>query len=172
MDLIYAKTQEIELITERIFNVIDEVKRLQFARLKDKNIDLIIEGEDCVLDIDKDLITMALSNLVENAIKASKNNSKIYIKICIIQNKTYISVVDLGLGIAKEHLDKLWQPFYVVDKARSRKNNGAGIGLSICKKIAEVHSADIKISSDLGIGTEVTLIFNNSSTEINDKLVN
>ncbi|NRT86570.1 sensor histidine kinase [Clostridium beijerinckii] len=172
MDLIYAKTQEIKLIPEKIFNVIDEVRRLISVKLKDKNIDLIIEGNDCVLDIDKDLIAMALTNLVENAIKASKNNSKIYIKICIIQNKTYISVVDSGLGIAKEHLDKLWQPFYVVDKARSRKNNGAGIGLSICKKIAEVHNADIKISSDLGIGTEVTLIFNNSVTKINDKLVN
>ena len=100
---------------------------------------------------------------MENAIKASENNSKVYIKVSVIQDKTCIYVVDSGAGMAKEHLDKIWQPFYIVDKARSRKNNGAGIGLSICKKIAEVHNADIKIDSELGRGTEVTIIFNHSS---------
>jgi signal transduction histidine kinase len=82
--------------------------------------------------VDKDLIEMALCNLMDNAIKASENNS-------------------------------IWQHFYVVDKARSRKSNGAGIGLSICKKIAEVHNSDIKINSELGKGAEVTLNFNNST---------
>lgn len=160
MDLIYAKTQEIKLTPEKIMSVIDEAKKLLFVKLKEKNIDLIIEGEDCILYMDKDLIKMALCNLVENAIKASENNSKIYLKVSVLNDKTVISIEDLGSGISKEHLDKVWQPFYVVDKARSRKNNGAGIGLSICKKIAEVHNADIKINSELGRGTEVTIIFN------------
>ena len=76
----------------------------------------------------------------------------------------------MGSGISKEHLDKIWQPFYVVDKARSRKSNGAGIGLSICKKIAEVHNADIKITSELGIKTEVTMIFTNFITSIDKSI--
>ncbi len=58
----------------------------------------------------------------------------------------------------------------VVDKARSRKSNGAGIGLSICKKIAEVHNADIKITSELGIKTEVTMIFTNFVTSIDKSI--
>lgn len=162
MDLIYAKTQEIKLIPEKIIDIIDEAKRLLFVKLNDKNIDLIIEGEDYILDVDRDLIKIAICNLVENAIKASENNSKIYLKVSDLNNKTSISIMDSGSGIAKEHLDKIWQPFFVVDKARSRKSNGAGIGLSICKKIVEVHSADIKINSELGKGTKVTLIFSNS----------
>lgn len=162
MDLIYAKTQEIKLIPEKIIDIIDESKRLLFVKLNDKNIDLIIEGKDCILDVDRDLIKIAICNLVENAIKASENNSKIYLKVSDLNNKTSISIMDSGSGIAKEHLDKIWQPFFVVDKARSRKSNGAGIGLSICKKIAEVHSAEIKINSELGKGTKVTLIFSNS----------
>lgn len=161
MDLIYAKSQEFKLVSEKIMGIIDEVKRLLFVKLKDKNIDLIIEGEDCVLDVDKDLIKMLICNLVENAIKASENNSKIYLKVSVLNDKTFISVEDFGSGIPKEHLGKIWQSFYVVDKARSRKNNGVGIGLSICKKIAEVHNADIKVDSELGRGTEVTIIFNN-----------
>ena len=162
MDLIYTKNQEFKLTPEKIMRIIYEVEKSLIVKLKDKNIDLIIEGEECILDVDKDLIEMALCNLVENAIKASENNSKIYLKVSDLNNKTSISIMDSGSGMAKEHLDKIWQPFYVVDKARSRKSNGAGIGLSICKKIAEVHNADIKINSELGKGTEVTLTFNNS----------
>jgi len=167
MDLIYAKTQEIKLTPEKIMPIIYEVEKSLLVKLKDKNIDLIIEGVDCILDMDKDLIQMALSNIVENSIKASNHNSKIYLKVTVVHDKTSISIVDSGLGISKEHLDKIWQPFYVVDKARCRKNNGAGIGLSICKKIAEVHKADIKINSELWNGTEVTLTFNNSVMIIN-----
>nr|WP_297421022.1 HAMP domain-containing sensor histidine kinase [Clostridium sp.] len=161
MDLIYAKTQEIELKPEKIMCIIDEAKRLLFVKLKEKNIDLIIKGEDCVLEVDKDLIKIALCNLVENSIKASENDSKIYLTVSILDNKTFMSIEDSGSGISEEHLDKIWQPFYVCDKARSRKNNGAGIGLSICKKIIEIHKAEIKINSGLGRGTEVTMIFTN-----------
>lgn len=166
MDLIYAKTQEIKLTPEKIMPIIYEVKKSLLVKFKDKNIDLIIEEEDCILDVDKDLIKIALCNLVENAIKASRNDSKIYIRVFVLNDKIFISVLDSGTGMTKEHLNKIWQPFYVVDKARSRKNNGAGIGLSICKKIAEIHNADIKINSELGKGTEVTIIFNQSSTII------
>jgi len=160
MGLIYTKNQEFKLTPEKIMGIIYEVEKSLLVRLRDKNIALIIDGEECILDVDKDLIEMALCNLVENAIKASENNSKIYLKVSNLNNKTSISIMDSGSGMAKEHLDKIWQPFYVVDKARSRKSNGAGIGLSICKKIAEVHNADIKINSELGKGTEVTLTFN------------
>lgn len=170
MDLIYAKTQEIKLKAEKIMPIIFETEKSLLIKLKEKNIKLIIEGEDCILYVDKELIKMALCNLVENAIKASDNNSKIFIKVFILQNKTFISILDLGSGISKEHLDKIWQPFYVVDKARSRKSNGAGIGLSICKKIAEVHNADIKITSELGIKTEVTMIFTNFITSIDKSI--
>lgn len=162
MNLIYTKNQEFKLTPEKIMRIIYEVQKLLIVKLNDKNIDLIIEGEECILDLDKDLIEMALCNLVENAIKASENNSKIYLKVSDLNNKTSISIIDFGSGMAKDHLDKIWQPFYVVDKARSRKSNGAGIGLSICKKIAEVHNADIAIDSELGKGTVVILTFNNA----------
>ncbi|MBN1053147.1 sensor histidine kinase [Clostridium botulinum] len=170
MDLIYAKTQEIKLTPEKIMPIIYEVKKSLRVKFKDKNIDLIIEEKDCILDVDKDLIKIALCNLVENAIKASRNDSKIYIRVFVLNDKIFISVLDSGTGMTKEHLDKIWQPFYVVDKARSRKNNGAGIGLSICKKIAEIHNADIKINSELGKGTEVTIIFNQPSTIIDKSI--
>ncbi len=170
MDLIYAKTQEIKLTPEEIMPIIHEVEKALLTKLQKKNIDLNIEGEDCILDVDKDLIKIAICNLVDNSIKASENNSVINLKVYRLRDKTYISVEDSGSGISKEHLDKIWQPFYVVDKARSRKSNGAGIGLSICKKIAEVHNAEIKINSELGKGTEVIIIFTNSSIVVSKSI--
>lgn len=159
MDLIYSKTQEITLTKQNVMPIIEDVKKSVSSKLINKNVQLIIEGEDCVLNLDKDLITMALCNIVENAIKASSEDSKIYIRLNSGKDKTSISVQDFGIGIAKEHVDKIFQPFYVVDKARSRKHNGAGIGLAICKKIADVHGANITIDSKLNKGTKITLDF-------------
>lgn len=159
MDLIYAKTQKITLKPINIINILEEIKDMMFIKLNDKNIKLIIGGQDCILKGDSDLIKILLCNLIENAMKASECNSKIKISIDIKENKLYISIRDYGIGIPKEHLEKIFQPFYVVDKSRSRKLNGAGIGLSICEKIIRAHNADININSELGKGTEVVIIF-------------
>ncbi len=159
MDLIYAKSENIKFKPEKIMSIIDEAKRSLLIKLKDKNIDLIVEGQDSVINVDKDLIKILICNLVENAINASKNNSKIYIRVSNLENKISISIIDLGVGIVEENVNKIWQPFFVVDKSRCRKNNGAGIGLSICKKIAEVHDADIRIDSELNKGTKISINF-------------
>lgn len=162
MNLIYAKTQKIELKSENLKTIICEAKRSLKVKLNAKNIDLIICGKDYELDVDKDLMQILLCNLIENSIKASEYYSKIYVKVKDLDNKIIISIQDFGIGIPKEHLKRIFEPFYVVDKARSRKNNGAGIGLSICRKIIEVHNAEMNIDSELGRGTIITIIFNNT----------
>ena len=134
MDLIYAKSQEFKLASEKIMGIIDEVKRLLFVKLKDKNINLIIEGEDCVLEVDKDLFKMLLCNLVENAMKASESNSKVYIKVAMIHDKTCIYVVDLGIGMSKEHLDKIWQPFISLIKQGVEKITEQALDFLSAKK--------------------------------------
>ena len=160
MDLIYAKTADIKLIPYNIMEVLYEVQKVVRIKLENKNISLNIKGEKILAYMDKDLISIAVSNIIDNAIKASQENSKINISVVSKENKALITVEDYGMGIPKEHINKLFQPFYVVDKSRSRKNNGAGIGLSICKKIAEVHNGYIKIESELGKGTKIILSLN------------
>lgn len=159
MDLIYAQSQNTFLSTEDIIDLLQTVKRTLAPKLSEKQIELIIQGESTTLMLDQILMKVLLCNLLENAIKASSNNSRIVIKVSTSNQCTTIAIIDSGIGIAPEHLTKIDQPFYIVDKARTRKNNGAGLGLSICKKIAEHHHATLRIESKLGLGTTVTLTF-------------
>lgn len=159
MELISVKPENIDFKEEKIMDIVLEAKKSVFHKLNDKNIELIVEGEDFSVMIERDLIKIVICNLIDNAIKASKVDSKIYIKLYNSGNERKVEVIDGGIGIPKESLSKIGQPFYMVDKSRSRKNNGAGIGFSICRRIAEVHNAKINIESEINKGTKVSIIF-------------
>ena len=96
---------------------------------------------------------MCVSNLVKNAINVSKENDKIIINAFMMDKNYYIQVIDQGSGISKEDIKKITEPFYRVDKVRSRKNGGAGLGLAICQSIMEMHGGRLKIESELGKGS-------------------
>lgn len=158
MDLILLKKEEFKLQNESIKNIAFEVKGSLLPKLIEKNINLVINDNDLELLMERDLMKVLLSNLIDNAIKASKVNSEIHIGI----NKDNYEVViqDYGIGIPEEHLDKIFEPFYMIDKSRTRANNGAGLGLSICKRILDIHNGSFKVESEVDKGTSVRLIFN------------
>ena len=91
---------------------------------------------------DQTLLISLLTNLVQNAIRASAENDVAEVSISEEEQSTLIQVTDHGRGIPKEHLPYLTDPFYRVDKARSRKEGGAGLGLTLCSMIAEAHGGD------------------------------
>lgn len=111
------------------------------------------------LECDKTLVQLAISNLILNAFNVSKPNSQIIVN-CYEDANKIIEVIDFGIGISQENIDKILEPFYRVDKARARENGGAGLGLSICKNIMEMHNGTIKIESEIGEGSKFILIFN------------
>ena len=102
---------------------------------------------------DEDLLKTAVSNLLINAIKYSQSD-----KIDIILKKTgnnlNISVKDYGIGIAGEHLNRIFERFYRIDKTRSRETGGTGLGLSIVKNIIELHNGTVSVKSTLNKGSE------------------
>ncbi|MGC7870621.1 sensor histidine kinase [Desulfosporosinus sp. SYSU MS00001] len=100
-------------------------------------------------------------NLVDNALKASKSGDRISVRVFKNdESKIFLEVKDSGIGIPKEEIPKVFEPFFMVDKSRSRANNGVGLGLSLCAEIAKIHDASIEIESDLGKGTTIKVIFN------------
>ena len=103
---------------------------------------------------------MSISNLIKNAMNVSEKNTKIMVNAFSMNDKKYIQVVDQGPGISEENIKKITEPFYRVDKVRSRKNGGAGLGLSICKSIMDMHGGKLLIESELGKGSIFTLEFN------------
>ncbi len=100
------------------------------------------------------LVSMAL-NLTENALRASGDNPEVSVKICDSGQFYQIIVSDKGCGIDEKQIPLIMEPFYRVDKARSRKHGGAGLGLAICQRICQCHGGHIEIKSKLGEGTTV-----------------
>lgn len=102
---------------------------------------------------DEELIIRAISNLITNAIKYSKS-PQINISLEQENHNAIISVKDYGIGIEKKHLPMLFEKFYRVDKARSRKNGGTGLGLAIVKNIVELHNGTVSVNSEINRGCE------------------
>lgn len=109
---------------------------------------------------DKELLEVLLTNIIDNSIKASNVGSWIDVEGYYGNNEYILKIKDKGIGIPQEDLDKVLEPFYMVDKARTRKNNGIGLGLSICSEICNMYNISLDIKSKLNVGTEVILIFN------------
>lgn len=157
--LSYKKNADLDMKHNDLNKILEEVKRLLEFKLQQNSINLIINNSIDRIFGDETLILMCISNLVTNAIYASPKESKIFIKGFEQNNRIYIQVIDEGQGISKENIEKIIEPFYRVDKARSRKNGGAGLGLSICKSIMELHKGTLMIESKLGEGSCFTLEF-------------
>lgn len=103
---------------------------------------------------DKGRIQQVIYNLIDNAIKFSKENSYIYITVKEKGEKSQISIKDTGCGIAKEDIDKIWDRFYKSDSSRGRDKKGSGLGLSITKEVIQAHGENIDVVSTVGVGTE------------------
>jgi two-component system phosphate regulon sensor histidine kinase PhoR len=104
---------------------------------------------------DQQRIQQVLTNLVVNSIKYGREKGTTEVSIeNLIKNKVIIRVTDNGEGIAKEHLPRLFERFYRVDKSGSRKEGGSGLGLSIVKHIIEAHDEKIYVESELAVGSE------------------
>ncbi|WP_032122367.1 HAMP domain-containing sensor histidine kinase [Clostridium amazonitimonense] len=158
MDLILLNKEDFKLEKQSIKEITLEVKGLLIPKLNKKNINLVIKGDDFELMMESTLIRVLLSNLIDNAIQASSPNSEVHVSIN--KEKYEIEIIDFGIGIPENHLDKIFEPFYIVDKARTRENNGAGLGLSICKGILDIHNGRFKVQSEVTKGTSIKLTFN------------
>jgi two-component system phosphate regulon sensor histidine kinase PhoR len=121
----------------------------------DKSIQLRLQcAQGLRAKINAPLLEQAVVNLVDNAIKYSDPKSEVHIEAGYHQGEVVIQVRDRGCGIAQEHLARLFERFYRVDKARSRRQGGTGLGLAIVKHIVQAHGGTISVNSVLGEGSE------------------
>ena len=106
---------------------------------------------------DKDDIQRVVLNILSNSIKYTPENGIIKIYVGFVYNDAYIKIIDNGIGIPEEDLNRIFERFYRVDKARSREFGGTGLGLSIAKEILDKNGGSIDIKSKIGEGTEVVI---------------
>jgi signal transduction histidine kinase len=127
---------------------------------KNLGCELVISDADLCVSGDATLIELLLSNLCDNAIKACRQSEEKKVELSVDQTAdgVKLSVTDTGRGMTAEELSCITEPFYRTDKARSRADGGAGLGLALCKRIAEAHGSRLEFSSELGRGTVASVL--------------
>ncbi|KPK42303.1 MAG: hypothetical protein AMJ65_07835 [Phycisphaerae bacterium SG8_4] len=137
--------------------LIDDISLGFGHALASKKLELTVssQGDDLSIRADRNKIEQVLVNLIDNAIKYTGESGQIELSAVERDGEIHIAVRDDGIGIAKEHLDRIFERFYRTDKARSRELGGTGLGLSIAKHIVLAHKGKITIESELGKGTTV-----------------
>lgn len=154
-----TEVDEIDLINESITLALSNAIFLCQDKALKRNIKIILNNaEDITFKHNSSLIEQAIINLLNNAIKYSNGNSEINITVLKQHNDIKISIEDQGGGIPEEHLSRLFERFYRVDKARSRQLGGTGLGLSIVKHIALAHKGNVTVSSEIDKGSIFSLI--------------
>lgn len=143
----------------KINSVINTALEICQERANNKEVELKFCQESTNYQIDGDcqLLEQAVINLVDNAIKYSEQGEAIDITSEKVDDTIVIKVTDHGVGIAAKHLPRLFERFYRVDKARSRKLGGTGLGLAIVKHVAQLHNGSINVESELGKGSTFIL---------------
>lgn len=131
-----------------------------------KNIRLFFDIEDAYVKIEYDLFKTLIINLIDNAMKSGTTDVAV---LSQSRGEEYmIAVVDHGRGIPAKELRRVTEAFYMVDKARSRKEHGAGLGLALCDKIATIHGTHLDIRSKEGEGTAIRIVLKKAMNEDSD----
>lgn len=157
MELVSSGESELELKPIQTDTVINDLKTVFEPIMKAKSITLHCNVESLVIEVDEDLFKSLLYNFLDNAVKASFENGTIELSCKEINGFAVITVKDYGIGISEEDKKRIFEPFYMADKSRSRKMGGAGLGLALCAEIAKRHNAVIKLTSELHKGTEISI---------------
>jgi two-component system phosphate regulon sensor histidine kinase PhoR len=127
------------------------------ARERRVNVALDMAGTDVTADINPPLLEQAVTNLLDNAIKYSPPDRQVVVSAAARNGEVTIAVRDEGVGIEAEHVPRLFERFYRVDKARSRKLGGTGLGLAIVKHIVSAHRGRVEVQSTPGVGSTFTI---------------
>ena len=142
-----------------LYDMASEVLNGLRSEADKQNISLQLTGEHTEVSGNRQLLSEMVYNLCDNAIKYNHFGGTVTVDVSAQDGQPKLSVTDTGIGIAKEHQKRVFERFYRVDKSHSKEIGGTGLGLSIVKHGAQYHNAQVKLESEPGIGTTITLEF-------------
>ena len=139
----------------------DCVNMLKFSD-ENHGITISIHGTNAYLEGNKEMLEEVVYNLCDNAIRYNNEGGKVDVTVKPVKGKIYLCVEDNGIGISKEHQERIFERFYRVDKSRSKSTGGTGLGLAIVKHIIQQHGAHMELTSEKGKGTKIEIEFSKS----------
>ena len=139
----------------------DCVNMLKFSA-ENHGITISIQGTNAYLEGNKEMLEEVVYNLCDNAIRYNNEGGKVDVTVKPVKGKIYLCVEDNGIGISKEHQERIFERFYRVDKSRSKSTGGTGLGLAIVKHIIQQHGAHMELTSEKGKGTKIEIEFSKS----------
>ena len=160
LTLVKADKSNAELNVEQINinGLLEQILKRLRPIAKKRNIELVLESiREVSADVDEVKLSLALSNLVENAVKYNHEEGWVHVTLDADHKFFYVKVSDNGIGISQEDQEHVFERFYRVDKARSRETGGTGLGLAITKSIILMNQGAIKLQSKEGEGTTFTV---------------
>lgn len=140
-----------------LLECVEEAENVLQKIAAEKGVSIEIDGESAVVNGNKSYLNELVLNLADNAIKYNNVDGHVWISVKNFDSKALLVVKDDGIGISKEHQERIFERFYRVDKSRSKQTGGTGLGLSIVKHIVNFHNGTISLKSEEGMGTEITV---------------
>ena len=152
------ETRALDLRNWKIGDIFQAAIQICRSIAEEKNLSIEVSGGmDASAKFDPMLIEQAVVNLLDNAVKYSNPGGNITVSAQTKDSEVLINVRDQGIGIAQQHLPRLFERFYRVDKSRSRQMGGTGLGLAIVKHIAQAHRGYVTVESTVGEGSTFTI---------------
>ena len=165
LELLLLKNDRPDMREVSLRGFLESVELSLSPLMKKRNVRLICRGDNRLVTLEPDLVKSLLYNLIDNASKAMEQGGVIGVKGTVIEGGCRIQVVDNGRGMEKEELDRITEAFYRVDKSRSRRQGGAGLGLTLCREIVRLHNGNMQFYSIPHTGTRVTVILRGKAVE-------
>ena len=161
LDLSKVEAGRLELhnLPVRVDTLFETCRRMVSDRAAAAGIDLDFRAGDLVVNVDELRLEQVLLNLVSNAVKFTPTGGRIRVSASLaLSGETIISVVDTGIGMAAEDIPRALQPFGQIDNSLARPHGGTGLGLPLAQRLVELHGGTMRLDSELGKGTTVTIV--------------
>lgn len=153
-------TSEVPFETLNLYDIAATSVDMLQINAENHQVSLYLEGEPCEIRGDKQMMEELLYNLCDNAIRYNNKEGKVWIRVAReADGEVCLQVKDTGIGIPKEHQERIFERFYRVDKSRSKSTGGTGLGLAIVKHIVAKHGARLELESGVGKGTTIRIFF-------------
>lgn len=155
-------SEEREVTMERLnlYALAETCVEMLSMNAEKNNVTIHCEGRDSYVTANRQMMEELLYNLCDNAIRYNNENGSVSVEVYPRGQRTVLVVRDTGIGIPKEHQERIFERFYRVDKSRSKSTGGTGLGLAIVKHIIQKHNAQIELMSENGEGTTITVFLN------------